>query len=265
MKKLITCIFLCLLMSGCDDAKDAWSSVLKKCSASDLNGSKILYFGPSNNVGPGSIWRTGPDGGFKLRYSTAKLPGEKKFMNLGTQFNCAGSNVTNFDIKASAALTSSLTPMSIEVSNDFKKAKKIEVSVNAISWDSVEEGPFESYIKSLPALDEVREDIGKGGRLILYRALRVSGYSATLEFSNEDASALKAKYSGVLPSNISGEASANLTASWTSNTKLKIISTSDFYIAGELAPYTTTGFSSANDKLAFKSIEIPKESTIGID
>jgi hypothetical protein len=244
MKSILVLLIICTSLLGCrEDAKSSWDAVIKKCSDNQLNGNTVLYFGPSNNVGPGSIWRPGADGGFRLRYSLDDMPDPKQFIEKGNPSTCDGSSATNFGLKASIGLTTSITPGSIELANDFQKAKNIQVKTTAISWDIVKEGPYESYIKNLSPADSVRDDLGKAGRLVLYRALRVSGFSATLEFTDSDTLGLKGKYSGTLSKQITGDVGAELSASWTSDNKLVLTSTGDFYIAGELVPFKAGGFS----------------------
>ena len=244
MRKLwLVCICLCLMACEPESAKDAWNAVVKNCATTDLSGATIQYFGPSNNVGPGSIWRPGPEGGYRLRYNLGDMPGEKTFITRGEAYKCDGSRATFFGLKAAAGLTSPLTPTSAELSNDFKKAKSIEVQVQAMAWDLIREGPFESYVKTLPVgSGSIRDDLDRGDRLVLYRALRISGYAAQLKFSASDAASLKAKYSGPLPKALTGDVGAELSANWTDETTLKLSSSNDFFIAGELVPYAATGF-----------------------
>ena len=184
--------------------------MVKKCVASDLNGETILYFGPSNKVGPGTVWRAGSDGGYRLRWSLQEMPGNEVFMNPGNQSSCEGSSTTKFGFKAALGLTSQITPASGSLANDFQKAKSINVKAASVAWNTIKEGPFENYIKALPATAGIREDLGKGNRLVLYRALRVSGYSAVMEFNTSDVAELKAKYPGPLPKSVTGELSAGL-------------------------------------------------------
>jgi hypothetical protein len=245
MNKTITILALCFSLSGCnhDDARSAWTSVIDKCARSQLNG-KILYFGPSNNIGPGSVWRKPEGGGFRVRYSLAEMPGNSVFITQGTPSSCDGSSETKFGTKASVGLSTSLSTASAEVQNDFQKATNIQVRAGSIAWDIVKEGPYEAYVRALPSVGGVREDLAVGDRLVLYRALRVIGYSATLEFSTSDAAALKAKYSGVLPKSVTGDVSAEMAATWSTDNKLTLTSTGDFYLAGELVPFKPAGFAS---------------------
>ncbi len=77
-------IFLILTFSlaGCaTTAREAWIDVLSKCASSEaLN--NVVYFGPSNKVGPGSVWRKSDDS-LHLRWTLADTePDEGKLKNL---------------------------------------------------------------------------------------------------------------------------------------------------------------------------------------
>ena len=118
---------------------------------------------------------------------------------------------------------------------------------------------FLSFLKIDTVLS--RRDLNSGTRLVLIRALRVQGFTADIVFSAADAASAKAKYSGQITSGLTGELGAGLTASWTDDTTLRITAT-DFYIAGELGRYTTSGFASGQ-VTASRLEEIPTNATVG--
>jgi len=250
--------------SAAEDAKTFWTSVLKNCASSDLNGNKILYFGPSNNIGPGSIWLTGADGGYQLRTTVTDTRALKAFLVRGTPTACSATSTTELKASAVANLEPSLGIVSGDLSIDLKKAKSLEVQADSIAWDLLQTAQYEHYVKHLRSDSIVRDDLDRGGRLVLSRALRVTGYTASLEFSDSDAAALKAKYSGPLPKAITGEFGGKLSASWTSNNTLKLSSKSDFYIAGELSPYKSSGFA-ANGTPFGAPVDIDKSKPVTVD
>ena len=247
MKKLLPLVAFSLLVAACDedDVKTAWDNVLRKCVVSDLLGYTVIYFGPSNPIGPGSIWRDDGSGGYRVRWTLDDMPGNTDFIINGNPYNCDETSPTKFSLKAALGLIGTVSPASDELSNDFQKAKNIEIKATSVAWDIIREGPYGAYVEKLPADGGVREDLGKGDRLILYRALRVRGYSAKLEFSSEDAARLKAKYSGQLPKPLTGAVGAELSASWSEDNTLTLSSAKDVYIAGALAPYSAIGFAGA--------------------
>lgn len=245
----ISIAFFCLLpiFSACkDDAKSTWTEVLSKCAVSDVNGTKMLYFGPSNNLGPGSIWVSDDaEGGYRIRYSLANLPKPQTFVNVGTSFQCSGTSTTTLTGSGSIDAAVSVLPVSADVAVDLKRAKSVTVSVGSASWDDVLGGPYEAYIKALPATNQARVELETGSRLVLIRALKITGFSTKMTFDTNVTPSLKAKYSGPLPTGVSGQLGANLSASWDDSNTLTITSNDDFYIEGKLSQYKTTGLAAA--------------------
>jgi hypothetical protein len=252
-----------LTFSGCSasDAKSAWNDIVKKCAKSDLNAKEILYFGPSNNVGPASIWRTVDTGGYRLRWTSADMPGAEVAVLKGNEMSCQGTAKHDFSGKASAGLVTSITPASGEVAAEFGRARKVTVNADALAWDTLKEGPFEQYVRGLPDTNPIKQELGTNTRLVSVRALRVQGFSAELEFTATEAASLKAKYQGALPAQLTGELNAGLQGQWKNETTLKITA-QDFYIAGEFGQYRATGFAAAEGAVS-DAIEIKNRSDLG--
>ncbi len=55
------------------DVGKAWKSVFKNCSSADIMGDNILFFGPSNKIGLGSVWRKNSSGGYNPRLELSSL------------------------------------------------------------------------------------------------------------------------------------------------------------------------------------------------
>jgi hypothetical protein len=235
----------CLGIVGCGSqgARSAWNDVVKKCANTDLTGDRILYFGPSNNVGPASIWREVEGGGFRLRWTTAEMPGvERAALLKGIEASCAGTRTINFSGEATAGLVTSIAPVSGDLSADFSRARTVSVSTTSIAWDTLKEGPFELYVHDLDDSNPIKLELKTNSRLVEIRALRVRGFTAELKFNGSDAASLKAKYQGGLPAGVTGDLNAGVQAKWTEATTLKI-SAPDFYIAGELGHFKSDSFS----------------------
>jgi hypothetical protein len=232
---------LALILSGCDStAKDAWVNVIKKCAIADtIDEAKLLYFGPSNTVGPGSLWRKDIDGkSYGLRIAEETLLDNKKIVNRDeSPAQCIGQYATETEIGPKLSFTSALSPVSAEVEADFKRAKSISAKAGEIRWYTVQEKPFEDYIDNLPASNPLKEDINKGNRFVMRRALMVSGYSAEIKFDSSVAAELEGKYFGPLPAKLVGNLGAGIRASWRGGTTLVLESKAPFFVAGELHPW----------------------------
>ena len=226
-------LILTFFLAGCvTTAREAWIDVLSKCASSEaLN--NVVYFGPSNKVGPGSVWRKSDDS-LHLRWTLADIePDEGKLKNLiqeGALTSCQGETSSEWKLKPSLAFESQATPISAELSADLNRAKSVTVSVDKWAMDLIKEGPFEKWIKSNK---DYSDDLKQQDRLVLEKAVRVIGFSTILDFSESDAIALKGKYSQ--PTLNFGSLGVGMNAEWKSSTKLELKSNNAFYIAGEFS------------------------------
>lgn len=266
LNSILGCVASIVLIAGChnEDVK----SLVAKCAQSDINSKNMIYFGPSNNVGPGSIWTNNVDGsGYHIRYALSDMPSPQPFLNIGNAFQCSGSNslTVTSNIAISAAINA--LPLSADASNAFKRAKSVTVSLASASWDDVKEGPYQAYIEALSPTSPIRQDIGLGTRLVMIRALRVSGFSEKLSFDSSDTPTLKTQYNGPLAAGATGSIGATLTGTWDQGNTLTISSTGDFYIEGELSGYTTTGLAASGGS-PFKDpggIQIDQSAPVVVD
>jgi len=250
-----------VLLYGCDGSESGralWQDVVKKCAGNDLLGKDVLYFGPSNPLGPGSVWRKGDanNAGYYVRWLPSNIDSNPNvFIKDGTSFNCAGTSTTTTKVSPTVALQTSVVPVGANFNADFGKARKTTVTVDAAQWDQVVEGPFDQAIKALDSNNPVKIDLRSGTRYVSVRALRITGMSADLEFSHDDALELKAKYNGPLGALGTGDLGVGFNAQWKGDTVLHLTSTAQFYVAGELRPYTSTIGLSAGRQIPFGPIE----------
>jgi hypothetical protein len=268
MKKIFLAtitVFIISAISGCeDDGKKGWSEVVRKCAVSDLIPEKIMYFGPSLNVGPGTVWRKAENNSYRLRWTLDSMPTHSNdFLQTGAKFDCKGASSTKFEADSSIGFSSNLSKVSGNIAADFKEATDIEVKASQLQWDLVIEGPYEQFVKSLPPKNGgFRTDLEKGGKLVLYRALKVTGYEATLTFDSQTGTSIKGKYSDTITST---NFSPSLNLAWSGNTELKITSKEDFYIAGELVSYSSSGFSSSNGGVFGNTVDIIENYNVEVE
>lgn len=227
-----------LLLYGCatPTSKTATTQFVQGCADSDLNSRSVLYFGPSNQIGPGSIWsRLGPSGGYQPQYRLQDLGVDGSVIDRGNSFQCDLSKSSTLTAGASLSVLSSVANASAEAKGDFSRAKVVKVTNTGVAWDTIVAGPYNAKLRAItdPAM---RADISGRDRLTLRRALRVDGYKVTLDFDTSIKPAIKAKYSGkVLGKDTVGDVGADLSASWTAEDKLELTAGKGIYVAGEFA------------------------------
>src|SRR5258706_15392085 len=72
------------------NAKALWTAGLKKCAQNDLLGPNILYFGPSNALGPGTIFQKFADGGTQPSHLLNEYaPSPNGLMSPAQTFTCS--------------------------------------------------------------------------------------------------------------------------------------------------------------------------------
>ncbi|MFU2327896.1 hypothetical protein [Pseudomonas sp. NFX98] len=267
-KAIATLAVLPLLVaaSGCKhDSKSAWADVAKNCAYSDLNENKLLFFGASNSIGPGSIWRLVPDGGgYRLRWDSNKVPGD--WIKPGQEFDCQGSESTKLTGGATVDFASGIAPLSASLKSELSKAKSVEVKVSKLKTILIEEGEFEQAIIALPQSSPLKQDLTRPGRLIMYQAVLVSGLEAKLVFDTAVGAEVGAKLKDGVVQSINGDLGAGLNVKWISKNELVLSSQNPFYIAGELAKFDTGGgFASANKSQSWETVEIQEKHSIGVE
>jgi len=241
--KLPLAVVMLLVLAACrpTDARAIWKDGIKKCATTDLIGPDVLYFGPSNTLGPGTVFERFSTGGIQeshLLPSYINPPDPVISPNPGT-FACTSDRAAKMNLSAEVPLDAVL-PIGAAAAAHLKKARSVKVWADELQWVALLTGPYKEKVIALPATHTVRKDL-EAGHLVLSRALRVKGLKAELEFSSDVGADVKA----AVPS-VSGAKDIKLGGAWDGTTKLTISAASDFFIAGELREWKG-GLSAADE------------------
>jgi hypothetical protein len=218
------------------NATDSTQQFVDSCAVSNLNSKSVLYFGPSNQIGPGSVWsRLGDAGGYQPQWRMQDLGVDTQVIAPGQRFTCDLTNNSKLTASAALSVISSVAGASADTSADFSRGKVVNISSTGAAWDSVVAGPYNLKLKAI-ADPGIRADIAGPNRIVLIRALRLDGYRVTLDFDASVKPAIKAKYSGnIIGKDVVGDVGANFAAAWTSDDKLQLTAADGVYVAGEFA------------------------------
>lgn len=116
------------------DAGSATSEFVKGCADSDLNSKSVLYFGPSNQIGPGSVWsRLGPNGGYQPQWRMQDLGVDGLVIDKGQTFQCDLSHNSKLAANAGLSVVSSAADASAEAKLDFSRGKILKVTSKGVS------------------------------------------------------------------------------------------------------------------------------------
>jgi len=256
--------------TGCDELRETWIQALRQCGVTDVNSATILYFGPSNNAGPGSGWQKTLDQNRKqveyhLRVDDEELPGPKAFIRPSPSgYRCKGGRDVSFKLNIVVAVNNSTLPLSAELSDDLKWARNIRITVGGMGWDELNELEYEEYFKkTLGAGNKYFEDMNAPDRLVLRRALAVENLIMVYEFSKDDAAPLKAKYRGPLGGQGNGDIGGGFSADWHEGNDLTITAPAHAWILGELVPFkSSTGFAVTRPQDGRAAVKIVREAAI---
>ncbi len=234
---LATCALSAFGLVGCTtpDAGKATTQFIKGCADSELNSKSVLYFGPSNQIGPGSVWsRLGPNGGYQPQWRMQDLGVDGTVIDKGGSFQCDLSQNSKLAANVGLSAVSSAANASAEAKLDFSRGKILKVTTKGAAWDTVVAGPYGAKLKGVSDA-AIRADVAGPNRIVMSRALRLEGYQVTLDFDSSIKPEIKAKYNGKLGKETLGDVGATLSATWTSEDKLELTASGSIYVAGEFA------------------------------
>ena len=233
---VVAVLALFLAIPGCryQQAKSSWQEVLVRCGAGDvLEGG--VFFGPSDQAGPGSIWRRTDVGTYRMRWSIveANRPGGALPVEPAGTAACKEPRFTLERLFPTQLLMNPLQPMDAELEDALNKVDKVTVRVQGWAVDRLAENAFGGMLKELPAESLLRKDLGREAIMAQVSGVRVAGFAISLDFAPADAERLRQKYKDL--SIRSGKAGASFSGKWTSPTVLELAADKDIYIFGRLS------------------------------
>lgn len=171
------------------NATDVWKQVLKKCAASQQIGKETVFFGVSNAVGPGSVWRFNGDKSIRLRFELADAIGDVQEQQKVVVFNklarCAGVSTTKFDIRLGLPFSLAADALSATLQAELRRAKKVEVSIDSFSIDNLKELLWLQAFAKLPEGSAYRKDLTEPNRIVAANAVKVGGLKAVFTFGSD--------------------------------------------------------------------------------
>jgi hypothetical protein len=233
---LVFVLFGCLTLGGCDPATDEWLSLIKQCATSDQLGSDTVYFGASNSIGAGSVYRRRPDGTVALLFQLSDMfPAQSdrdKILAEGPPAQCSGTKSVSWEVKADLPFESGTTSLSADLSADLKKASTTTISLNSWSLETAKETPWKVAVATLDDKNPYKQEVLQPGRYLMETAVKIAGFTASFEYDQSLVAGLLLKYpNGKTIS--TGPNGISLQVNWTSNTTLSLSSTDAFYALAE--------------------------------
>jgi hypothetical protein len=230
-------------------AAAAWKLVLKNCAQNQtFRPNNMVYLGPSNSTGAGTIWRSVEGGGYELK----RLPPNfsEGTVHAGEWSACAGTSPASFAVESGAdgAVLSKVKGGSGTLAADLKRARTVNLKVDA--WRQVElvGDAFSDWVEKLPVDDTYKLSLLRQDRVVAYRVVEVKGMTAILTFDEAAAAEIRGKYG----SEGNAEGTAGLKVNFKGGNTLVITAPDVFVIEAEFGTYSP---SSGDFKGGFAPLE----------
>ncbi|MFC5477772.1 hypothetical protein [Massilia suwonensis] len=232
--------------------KASWEDVLAKCGLGDMQKSKTLYFGASNGNGVGSIWSLDSTTGDMWPTSQlSDVTSRRDIVFSNKEFGCSGEATSGMDFDVKAGAKPVVYPISGEVQAAFANASSVKVRVTSILQEDAYWDSFNQEFAKLPMDGQIRKGVELGNRMVMARAWKVRGFQATIQYSQDISSGVKANIDAKVASGNLG-----VSAKWKNANSLEISSTQDLYIAGVFRKLSPTGVSAAIVSSEFAELPI---------
>jgi hypothetical protein len=195
-------VFL-LFMAGCTNlgsSKTSWNDVLSKCVDSNLIGENYLFFGVTNSVGPGSIWRYADDKSVRLLYELSDaIPSEEvrsKLVNISPVATCKGDTTTKWGGGINFPFSLSNIQLTGELGALLSRSSSLSVSVDGVGIDSIKETPWKKAFRDLGKDDIYFAELMESNRVIASNVVKVTGLRSIYTFNSQLGADIQAKLIG---------------------------------------------------------------------
>jgi len=227
----------------CPEVETQKITAIKKCAESEIvKSSVIIYTGPVG-AKEGSRWVKLSD---ELMVVAAEVDDifppkapDNIFATTPDASNCSFNQTTKVDLGGELGVSVKTLPVSATLKGKIGDSSKITATVDGFQWRWVKFDTYNEKIKALKA-DSTYRNPGMG-RYTSLGMLKVNGYTALVEFTNNTDLGVGVGYTGPLPASLAGEVNAGVTASITKEGKLELKIPGESYVAGVFRPVKADG------------------------
>lgn len=252
-----------------------WKRIVKSCGGAQIVGSNVLFLGPSNTIGLGSVWRKTNTGGYNPRFELSSLVADEatrqQIIKLGQKTEmCKGTSNNKWNFGVSLPFVGGIFGLT-GIDADLRRARRATVTADSVALDVILEVPFEVAIKKLRAKDP--EDpflvdlLTNPDRLLVSKAYRITGMAMTFDYDPKLLEELKGKYPEGFSVNIGGEKGLKVGFNYSSESSLTLKLPSEVYVAGEFSKITTNGTinlgESTNLNVRLRPVRVSPNTSVG--
>jgi hypothetical protein len=203
------------------------------CAADDFATGQVVFFGLSDNLGPGTIMKryTGKDVGPEYLVGNITDDPTSTVVHHGVDWACALGDSVARAFKANSAV--GILPVDATLNAKLARASHLEVTVDSLRWDDLLTAPYRADIDQLSD-PKLKADLLGGGYLVESRALVAKGLTVTALFERSIGDSVKGALGEGRKTLKQGKVTAVVDLSWDGTTALTITAPSEVYIAGRL-------------------------------
>jgi len=202
MKRIL--IFLVVLVAVgqgvAQDATTAWKKVLKNCANSNLIGKQSLFFGVSNTIGPGSVWRRADDNSIRLMFELSDAfpaaADQAKIVKTNQIAGCYGTSSSKWDLKLGLPFSTGATSLTLNIGALLGQAKSVTVSVTGFAIDDLAETNWKQAFAGLSTDNAYYKEAHQAGRLIAENGVKVTGLRAVFNYKTDIGADVQAQFKG---------------------------------------------------------------------
>jgi hypothetical protein len=212
------------------------------CEADDFATGNVVFFGLTNNLGPGTIMKRyagkgiGPE--CLLGSLVADQTSSSTLVHRGVDWSCALGDSVARAFNANSAV--GILPTSQGGNATLSRASEIDVTVDSIRWDDLLAGPYRAVVDQLSDAGLKGHLLG-GQYLIVSRALAAKGIKITARFDRAIGASAKAALGDGPRTLTQGKVTAIVNLAWEGTTKLVITAPGEVYIAGQFRKFASGG------------------------
>ena len=235
MRSVVAGVFA-LALEGCSaglSTSSRTTAAISDCAADDLATGQVVFFGLSDNLGPGTIMKRHAGKGIGPEYLVGNIVDDptSTVVHHGVDWACAlGDSVTRA-FNANSAV--GILPVDATLNAKLARASHLGVTVDSVRWDDLLAAPYRAAIDQLsdPSL---KADLLRGGYLVESRALVAKGIRVTALFEKSIGASVKSALGEGRKTLQQGKVTAVVDLTWDGTTELTITAPSEVYIAGRL-------------------------------
>ena len=235
MRSAIACV-VGLALGGCSaglSTAPKTTADIGDCAADDFATGQVVFFGLSDNLGPGTIMKRYPGKGIGPQYLVDSIISDpmSTVVHHGVDWGCTLGDSVARAFSANSAV--GILPVGTALNAKLARASSIKVTVDSLRWDDLLAAPYRQAVDRLSEVP-LGADLRRGSYLVESRALVAKGIKVTALFEKRAGASVKMELGEGRKTLKQGMVIAVVDLAWDDTTALTITAPSEIYIGGRM-------------------------------